>query len=35
MTPQWAIVLGWIFLGLGFLSALVILFDELVLGYRQ
>ncbi|MEZ5100300.1 MAG: DUF4396 domain-containing protein [Thermoleophilia bacterium] len=35
MAPHWAIVTGWVFLGLGFASALVILVDELVLGHRQ
>ena len=35
MAPHWADVLGWIFLGLGLGSALTIVVDELVLGYRQ
>ncbi len=35
MPPHWAVVAGWIFLGLGFASALVIVVDELVLGRRQ
>ena len=35
MPPHWAIVAGWIFLALGFASALVILVDELLLGHRQ
>jgi hypothetical protein len=35
MTPQWAIVVGWIFLGVGFASAAVVLVDEFVLGHRQ
>ena len=35
MTPHWAIVVGWVFVGLGVASALVIAVDELLLGHRQ
>lgn len=35
MAPRWAETIGWISLGTAFLCALVILFDELVRGYRQ
>ena len=35
MAPHWAELIGWIFLGLGLASALVIAVDEAVLGYRQ
>jgi hypothetical protein len=35
MAPHWAIVVGWVFVAMGFASALVILIDEFVLGYRQ
>ncbi|HSC51182.1 MAG TPA: hypothetical protein VLD16_13040 [Gaiellaceae bacterium] len=35
MAPHWAELVGWVFLGLGFASALVILADELLLGHRQ
>ncbi len=35
MQPHWLTILSWVALALGFASALVILVDELVLGYRQ
>jgi hypothetical protein len=35
MAPHWAILAGWIFLAMGFASALVIVVDELLLGHRQ
>ncbi len=35
MSPESAELVGWIFLALGFASALVIVADELLLGYRQ
>ena len=34
MAPHWAIVAGWVFLGLGFASAVTILVDEFLLGHR-
>ncbi len=35
MEPHWLMIVSWIVLGLGFASALVILVDEVLLGYRQ
>jgi Domain of unknown function (DUF4396) len=35
MAPDWANAVGWAFLGLGFVSALVVLGDELFPGRRQ
>lgn len=35
MAPHWAVVVGWIFLSLGFASALTIAVDEFLLGHRQ
>jgi hypothetical protein len=35
MVPHWAIVAGWVFLGIGFASALAILVDVVALGNRQ
>lgn len=35
MVPGWASVAGWVFVGVGLASALVIVVDEVVLGHRQ
>lgn len=35
MPPGWAETVGWVFLGFGFASALIILADEFVFGHRQ
>jgi hypothetical protein len=35
VVAHWAIVVGWVFLALGFASALAIVVDEFLLGHRQ